>query len=63
MQGNHEFDYGPTYLSYFLGNLPIPVVSCNTARYIAAIFLIFSSSLTHLCPSTVLAGLTEYTLH
>jgi hypothetical protein len=47
MQGNHEFDYGPTYLSYFLGNLSVPVVSCNTGRYIVAIFLGLFLSLIH----------------
>ena len=28
--GNHEFDYGPELTSYFLSNLTVPVVSCNT---------------------------------
>ena len=27
--GNHEFDYGPNTLASFLGNLTVPVTSCN----------------------------------
>ena len=27
--GNHEFDFGPEVLASFIGNLTVPVVSCN----------------------------------